>query len=91
VLEIPFVFGRHDAPELAAFTGAGPAADTLSARMMAAWTAFARHDDPSTPDLPWPRHDPSTRPTMCFGETTRVESAPREVERAVVAAHARMP
>ena len=87
VLEIPFVFGLHEAPHLAAFTGAGPEADALSAQMMAAWTAFARTDDPSTPALAWPRHDPRTRPTMLFDEQSRVETAPREAERAEVAAH----
>jgi para-nitrobenzyl esterase len=89
VLEIPFVFGLHAEPHLADFTGAGPAADALSAQMMAAWTAFARTDDPSTESHPWPRHDPSTRPTMCFGAETRVEHAPREVERAVIDRYAR--
>ena len=72
-----------------AFTGAGPDADALSAQMMQAWIAFARTDDPSTPELAWPRHDPRTRPTMFFAEQSRVEIAPREAERAVVAAHAR--
>jgi carboxylesterase type B len=88
VLEIPFVFGLHDAPHLAAFTGTGPDADALSAAMMGAWVAFARTDDPSTGSLAWPRHDPSTRPTMVFDDRSRVEHAPREDERAVVAAHA---
>jgi para-nitrobenzyl esterase len=87
VLEIPFVFGLHDAPNLAAFTGAGPAAARLSAQMMTAWTAFARTDDPSTAALRWARHDPRTRPTMCFDEHSRVEAAPREEERATVSAH----
>ena len=90
VLEIPFVFGIHDAPHLAAFTGAGPAADRLSAQMMDAWVAFARSDDPSTPELAWPRHDTETRPTMYFADRSRVEHAPRDDERAVVDAHARL-
>ena len=90
VLEIPFVFGIHDRPNLAPFTGAGPHADTLSRQMMQAWVAFARTDDPSTPELSWPRHDPRTRPTMVFAENTRVEHAPRDAERAAVDAHARL-
>jgi para-nitrobenzyl esterase len=86
VLEIPFVFGCYGAPHLAAFAGSGAAAETLSAHMMAAWVAFARTDDPSTPDLPWPAHDADTRPTMVFDATLRVEKAPRDAERAVIAA-----
>jgi carboxylesterase type B len=85
VLEIPFVFGLFDAPHLAPFTGASPDAARLSAQVMGAWTSFARTDDPSTPDLPWAAHDPATRPTMVFDATSRVEVAPREVERAAVA------
>jgi para-nitrobenzyl esterase len=89
VLEIPFVFGLHDAPHLAGFTGGeSPAAGELSARMMGAWVAFARGDDPSTGALAWPRHDVVTRPTMVFAEHSRVEAAPRDAERAVVDAFA---
>ena len=90
VLEIPFVFGLHDRPTSRPFTGAGPQADALSRQMMQAWVAFARTDDPSTPELAWPRHDPRTRPTMVFAENTRVEHAPRDAERAAVDAHARL-
>jgi para-nitrobenzyl esterase len=88
VLEIPFVFGRHDAPELAAFTGGDGDGDAaaLSRAMMAAWVAFARGDDPSTPAFRWPAHDVETRPTMFFDRESRVEHAPLEAERAVVAA-----
>jgi para-nitrobenzyl esterase len=88
VLEIPFVFGLYDAPHLSAFTGTGPTADALSAQMMDAWTAFARSDDPSTPALRWPRHGTETRPTMFFDAHSRVEFAPCDAERAVIAEHA---
>jgi carboxylesterase type B len=54
--------------------------------MMAAWVAFARGDDPSTLALRWPAHDVETRPTMFFDRESRVEHAPLEAERAVVAA-----
>ncbi|HJR23897.1 MAG TPA: carboxylesterase family protein, partial [Acidimicrobiales bacterium] len=69
-LEIAFVFGNQGRGELAAFTGAGADADALGARMMDAWLAFARTGDPSTGSLPWPRHDPATRPTMVFDRAT---------------------
>jgi len=61
----------------------------LGAQMMDAWTAFARGDDPSTAALPWPRHDRRMRPTMVFDEHSRVEAAPRDAERAIVAANMR--
>jgi para-nitrobenzyl esterase len=83
-LEIAFAFGNQGRGELAAFTGAGPDADGLAERMMDAWLAFARTGDPSTPELPWPRHDPETRPTMVFDAASRVEPAPRDEERAVM-------
>jgi para-nitrobenzyl esterase len=84
-LEIAFVFGNQGRDELAAFTGSGPDADALAERMMDAWLAFARTGDPSTPDLPWPRHDPATRPTVVFDAHTRLEHAPRDAERAAIA------
>jgi para-nitrobenzyl esterase len=84
-LEIAFVFGNQGRAELAAFTGSGPGADALSESMMHAWLAFARSGDPSTGDLPWPRYDPASRPTMVFGAATRVEHDPRREERELVA------
>jgi para-nitrobenzyl esterase len=83
-LEIAFVFGNQGRGELAAFTGAGPEADALAEQMMDAWLAFVRTGSPSTPSLPWPRHDPVSRPTMVFDATSGLEHAPREAERAVV-------
>ena len=90
-LEIAFVFGNQGRGELAAFTGSGPEADALAERMMDAWLAFARTGDPSTPALPWPRHDPATRPTMVFDAVTEVQLAPRDAERAAVDALTRAP
>ena len=83
-LEIAFVFGNQGRGEIAAFTGSGIAADGLAERMMDAWLAFVRTGNPSTPDRPWPLHDPATRLTMVFDASTRVELAPRDVERAVI-------
>jgi len=83
-LEIAFVFGNQGRGELAAFTGDGPEADALAERMMDAWLAFARSGDPSTPALPWPTYDTTTRPTMVFGRSSRLEDAPRDAERAAI-------
>jgi para-nitrobenzyl esterase len=83
-LEIAFVFGNQGRGELAAFTGSGPKADALAERMMDAWLAFVRTGDPSTPELPWPPHDPATRPTMVFDVTSGLRHAPRDEERAAI-------
>lgn len=85
VLDVPFVFGWPGRADIAWFTGTGPEADLLAAQMGAAWTAHARHGDPSTDEVPWPRHDPSTRPTVVFGRRTRVEHAPWDDQRSAVA------
>jgi len=85
-LEIAFVFGNQGRGPLAAFTGSGPEADALAESMMDAWLAFARTGNPSTPALPWPEYDTTTRPTMVLGSPPRVELAPRDQERAAVEA-----
>ena len=82
-----FVFGVQGRGALAGFTGSGPDADRVGDRMLAAWAAFAHTGDPSTAELGWPAHDPETRPTLVFDAESRVEHAPADAERAVVAAH----
>jgi len=54
---VPFVFGTHRHPHLAAKIGADTAEATASA-MMAAWTAFARDGRPATPTIDWPGLNP---------------------------------
>ena len=85
-LEIAFVFGNQGRGEIAAFTGAGAAADGLAEQMMDAWLAFVHTANPSTAALSWPLHDSGTRPTMVFDASTRVELDPRDAERAAVEA-----
>jgi para-nitrobenzyl esterase len=81
-LDIPFVFGTQDRPELAAFTGGGPAAQALAERMQDAWLAFARTGDPAHPGLPtWPAYDADRRATMLLGARCELVDAPRETER----------
>jgi para-nitrobenzyl esterase len=81
-LDIPFVFGTQDRPELAGFTGGGPAARVLAERMQDAWLAFARTGDPAHPGLPaWPAYDGDRRATMLLGARCEVVDAPQEAER----------
>lgn len=80
-LEIPFVFGTVREPAVAAFTGSGARALELSGEMQAAWAAFARRGDPSTPGTgSWPVWEPTRRATMVLGPAVGVEDAPRSEE-----------
>ncbi|WP_395451463.1 carboxylesterase family protein [Aminobacter sp. UC22_36] len=53
---VPFVFGTHRHPHLAAKIDADDAADALSRSMMAAWAAFVRDGAPAMPN--WPHLNP---------------------------------
>ena len=76
-MEIPFVFGVVDLPEVIAFTGRAPNRAALAARVMDHWVAFARHGDPSRPGEPrWQRYDRATRQTMELGPESRLVSDP---------------
>lgn len=84
-LEIPFVFGSVHRPVIAAFTGGGPDAESLSASMQAAWLSFARTGDPSHEGIGrWPTWDPGRRATMVFGKETVLMNGPRNEELAVL-------
>ena len=62
-LDVPLVFGNLDRGQPAMLIGEGPnlEAETLSARMRAAWTAFAAHGDPG-----WPAYDAEQRLVQLF-------------------------
>jgi para-nitrobenzyl esterase len=82
-LELPFVFGTLGHPLLRPFTGRGPQAAALAERMQDAWIAFARTGRPGHAGLgDWPAYDPNARRTMILDRCCRVETAPREPERA---------
>jgi len=83
-LEIPFVLGTLDAPFMDRFAGEGAEAEALRDRMMDAWTAFARHGDPTHDGIgPWPRYDAERRTTMVFGRDVAVVDDPYGAERRV--------
>jgi para-nitrobenzyl esterase len=75
-LELGFVFGSHANEGMTGFSGQGPAADALSARMMDAWLAFAKSGDPG-----WQPYTTQDRFTAVFGETHEVSRAPYDEER----------
>jgi para-nitrobenzyl esterase len=88
-MEMPFVFGRLEAPRLGPLTGPNTAVQRLSGHMMDAWIAFARTGHPATEALPaWPAYTADRRATMVFDEPVTVVDAPLEAERAVWASYA---
>ncbi len=74
-LEVPFVFGTADAA--AKLVGNGPDIAPLTKMMVAAWSSFAHHGDPSNPLLPaWPRYGADGRSTMLLSRESKVASDP---------------
>ena len=84
MVELPFVFGNLDIPRAAIFFGSGPAAETLSQRMMDSWIAFAHTGNPNCESIPeWIPYNTKTRSTMFIGEEFKSVNAPFDEERAV--------
>jgi para-nitrobenzyl esterase len=78
-LDVPLVFGNLDRGQPAALLGAGapsPEAEALSARLRAAWTAFATHGAPG-----WPAYDPAQRLTQLFDTHPTVTPYPENASR----------
>jgi len=81
-LELPFLFGTLGHPLVRPFTGKGPEAQALAARIQDAWIAFARTGRPGHAGIgDWPAYDATRRRTMILDRQCRVEAAPREAER----------
>jgi para-nitrobenzyl esterase len=78
-LDVPLVFGNLDIGQPAMLIG-GPSAEaeTLSARMRAAWTAFATHGDPG-----WPAYDTGQRLVQIFDTQPVVTAYPEEASRLI--------
>ena len=83
-IDIPLVFGTLGV--IGSQTGTGPDARTASAAMQESFVAFARTGDPNHAGMPtWPRYDLTTRATMIFDSTSRVENDPRRWQRELFA------
>ena len=75
-LEIPFVFDCLDAVGVGMFTGP-EAPQGLSDAMAESWVAFANTRNPHHAGLPaWPAYDTSSRSTLHFDVTSRLEHDP---------------
>lgn len=82
VMEVPFVFGITDQPTGQFFTGGGEGAAALSARVRAAWTAFARGDAPAAPGWPaWEPYREEGRATLRIAAETRRQDDPERERR----------
>ncbi|MFE5872980.1 carboxylesterase/lipase family protein [Streptomyces roseifaciens] len=84
-LDVPLVFGTLDRGQPAVLIGEGPPpeAEELSARMRAAWTAFAADGDPG-----WPAYDAGRRLVQLFGTPSAVTAYPEEISRLIWQDHA---
>ncbi|MCZ4119983.1 carboxylesterase/lipase family protein [Streptomyces sp. H39-S7] len=79
-LDVPLVFGNLDRGGPALLFGESPSAEAeeLSARMRAAWTAFAAHGDPG-----WPAYDAGRRLVQLFDTRSVVTAYPEETSRLI--------
>ena len=76
-LELGFVFGTLDDN----FSGSDEEAQALSSKIQDAWTAFARHGDPSCESIgKWKIYD-ERRETMILGKQCMLVEAPYDEER----------
>lgn len=82
-LDIPFVWGTHALPAMQRFCGRDEGVARLSARVMACYLAFARHNDPNNELVPaWPVYEPGRRATMLFDDDMAQADAPLDGIRA---------
>ena len=83
-MDIPFVFGTLDVPNVPLLVGDGPERWDLSRAMQDAWIAFARSGDPNHEAIPsWEPYESERRTTMLFDLPTAVEDDPYAEEREV--------
>jgi para-nitrobenzyl esterase len=81
-MELPFVFGGLNRPEIVAFTGTDDRREGLKEQIQDAWINFARTGDPNHAGLPtWPKYDTKSRPTMELGTPSRLLEDPYASER----------
>ncbi|HST80488.1 MAG TPA: carboxylesterase family protein [Kineosporiaceae bacterium] len=83
-LDVPLVFGNLGCGQPALLIGETPSpeAETLSARMRAAWVSFAAHGDPG-----WPEYDADQRLVQLFDTEPTVTAYPEERSRQIWQSH----
>jgi len=83
-LEIAYAFDNIDLST--AVTGTGADKQALADKMSAAWTAFARTGDPSSPGLRWEPYSSERRAVMILDDQPRLELDPNREERLAITA-----
>ena len=81
-LDIPFVWGTYDLPQMRRFCGTGLHVSELSRQIMSAYLAFAHTGNPnnqSTPD--WNRYEAKSRNTLLLNKEISIEKAPLDAIR----------
>jgi len=77
--DLPLMF--DNVAKSASMVGTGADAQIVADAMSAAWIAFARSGNPTTPALAWPAWNNDTRATMVFDVPSRVVNRYRDDER----------
>ena len=81
-LDIPFVFNTLSNQEGVYLPKRSEETELLSARMMDAWTSFARTGNPNHSGIPkWPQYDIKKRATLVFDNKTKIWDDPLKKER----------
>ena len=83
-IDVPLIFGNYDHQR--ARTGSDPSVRLMSRTIQDRFVAFSHSGDPTVPGKPaWQPYDLSSRATMIFDETTRLEKDPRRWQRELFA------
>ncbi len=81
-LDIPFVFNNFSKQEKWFIPKRSEETELLSAKMMDAWTSFARTGNPNHEGIPeWPQYDIKKRATLVFDNEIKIWEDPLKKER----------
>ena len=82
-IEIPFVHGTLNMPRNELFPASNSETETISKKMMDAWTSFAKTGNPNHKDIPEWRPYSDNRATIMFDTKVEVLNDPFGEERAI--------
>lgn len=81
-LDIPFVFNTFPKQDTWFFPKRSEETELLSAKIMDAWTSFARTGNPNHSGIPkWPQYDIKKRATLVFDKEIKIWDDPLKKER----------
>jgi para-nitrobenzyl esterase len=82
-IEIPFVHGTLNMPRNELFPASNNETETISKKMMDAWTSFAKTGNPNHKDIPEWHPYSNNRATIMFDTKVEIKNDPFGEERAV--------